>query len=109
MVKSSLFHLECLSKVKPFLSRLDLKLVIHTFITSLLDDYSSLLTGISRVPLLHLQLVLNAAVRFLTGTRKQEHINPLLASINCLPSYFKAFKFVFKSLNGLVSAYLTNP
>ncbi len=46
----------------------------------------------------------------LTGTRKHEHITPILFSLKCLPVRFrieyKLLVFVFKSLNGLAPTYL---
>ncbi len=57
-----------------------------------------------------LQAVQNAAARLLTGTRKHEHITPILFSLKWLPVRFrieyKLLVFVFKSLNGLAPTYL---
>ena len=57
-----------------------------------------------------LQLVQNAAARLLTGTKKRDHITPVLASLHWLPVNFridfKVLLFVFKSLNGLAPDYL---
>ena len=48
---------------------------------------------------------------FLTGTRKREHITPILVSLHWLPVHFRVhFKillFVFKSLNGLAPPCLS--
>ena len=56
-------------------------------------------------------MVQNAAARFLTGVRKHEHITPILLSLNWLPVRYrvdmKIMLFVFKSLNGLAPAYLS--
>ena len=50
-------------------------------------------------------MVQNAAAHPLTGTRKYEHISPILASLHWLPFqfriYFKIILYAFKSLNGL--------
>ncbi len=57
-------------------------------------------------------MVQNAAARLLTGTRKREHITPILASLHWLPVRFRIdFKIlilVFKSLNGLAPTYLSD-
>ena len=54
----------------------------------------------------------NVAARLLTGTKKREHITPVLASLHWLPvKYridFKILLFVFKALNGLALAYISN-
>uniref|UniRef100_A0A669CTZ7 Reverse transcriptase domain-containing protein n=1 Tax=Oreochromis niloticus TaxID=8128 RepID=A0A669CTZ7_ORENI len=112
VVKSSFYHLRRLSKVKPFLSRRDLETVIHAFITSRLDHCNSLLIGVGLGTLTRLQLVQNAAARFLSGKRKFEHITPVLASLHWLPIefriHFKVLLLVFKSLNGLAPAYMSD-
>ena len=108
MVKASFFHLRLLAKVKPYLrpwlDQLNLEKVIHAFITSRLDYCNSLYVGIDQAELNRLQLVQNAAAHFLTGTKKREHITPVLSSLHWLPVRyrvdFKIILFVFKSLNG---------
>lgn len=52
---------------------------------SLLDYCNSLYLGISGSSLAHLQLVQNTAARLLTGSRKFDHITPILSSIHWLP------------------------
>ncbi len=51
------------------------------------------------------------AAHLLTGTRKHEHITPILASLHWLPIHFRVhFKiilFAFKSLNSLAPPYLS--
>ncbi|XP_067221749.1 guanine nucleotide-binding protein G(o) subunit alpha-like [Chanodichthys erythropterus] len=55
---------------------------------------------------------MNSAARLLTGTKKREHITPILASLHWLPVRFRiGFKillFVFKALNGLAPQYITD-
>ena len=111
MVKSSFFQLRIISKVKPFLPQKQLEMVIHAFITSRLDYCNSLLIGIDQASLKRLQLVQIAAARLLTGTKKRDHITPVLSSLHWLPvKYridFKVLLFVFKSLHGLSPSYLS--
>ncbi len=58
-----------------------------------------------------LQLFSNAAARLLTGTRKYEHISPVLIALRWLPIKlrveFKILNLFFKSLNSLAPGYLT--
>ncbi len=100
-----------MAKVKPFLPRKEFESVIHAFISSRLDYCNTLYVGLDQSSLQRLQLVQNAAARLLTGTKKYEHITPVLASLHWLPVRFKIeFKillFVFKILNGLVPDYLS--
>ena len=58
-----------------------------------------------------LQLVQNSAARLLTGTKKRDHITPVLISLHWLPVRFrvdfKILMFVFKSLHGNAPIYLS--
>ena len=111
VVKSSFFHLKLLSRVKHFLSPIELEKVIHAFVLSRLDYCNSLYIELPQFSITRLQMVQNAAARFLTGTRKYEHITPILMSLNWLPVHYrvhmKILMFVFKSLNGLAPSYLS--
>uniref|UniRef100_A0A3P9BFF7 Reverse transcriptase domain-containing protein n=1 Tax=Maylandia zebra TaxID=106582 RepID=A0A3P9BFF7_9CICH len=111
VVKSSFYHLRRLARLKSFLSRQHLETVIHAFISSRLDYCNSLYVGVSQSLLSRLQLVQNAAARLLTGTRKREHITPVLASLHWLPVSFrvnfKILMFVFKCLHSLAPPYLS--
>ncbi len=96
---------------KPCLPRKEFESVIHVFITSRLDYCNSLYVGLDQSSLQCLQLVQNAAARLLTGTKKYEHITPVLASLHWLPVRFriefKILLIVFKILHGLAPAYLS--
>ena len=111
VVKSSFFQLRQLAKIKQILSRQLFENVIHAFISTRLDYCNALYVGVGASSIARLQIVQNAAARLLTGTRKYEHITPILASLHWLPIHFRVhFKiilFVFKSLNGLAPPYLT--
>lgn len=111
VVKISFFQLRLLSKVKPFLTRHDLEKALHAFISSRLDYCNALYIGLSQTSLSHLQLVQNAAARFLTSTSRRAHITPVLATLHWLPVRFridfKILLFVFKALNGLAPEYLS--
>lgn len=112
VVKNSFYQLRIISNLKSFLSHSDLEKVIHAFITSRLDYCNSLYLGLPLSSLTRLQLVQNAAARLLTGTRKREHITPVLASLHWLPIHFriqfKVLLIVFKALKGLAPAYITD-
>ena len=97
--------------MKPHLSFHNLEKVIHTFITSWLDYCNSLYLGLPKSLLSRLQLVKNSAARLLTGSRKRDHITPILASLHWLPIlhriHFKTLLMVLKALNGLAPPYIT--
>ncbi len=111
VVRSCFFHLRCLAKVKTLLSIQTFEKVIHAFVTSRLDYCNSLYYGINQSSMERLQLVQNAAARLLTGTRKFQHITPILTTLQCLPVKlrveYKILTLVFKALNNLAPIYLT--
>ena len=59
-----------------------------------------------------LQMVQNYAARLLTFHRKRDHITPILQDLHWLPVAsrfdFKVLLFMYKSLNSLAPAYLTD-
>ena len=71
------------------LSRSDLEILMHAFISSRLDHCNILYTGLTQSNIHKLQMVQNAAARMLTGTKKREHITPVLAQLHWLPVKFK--------------------
>ena len=111
VVKSSFFQLRQLAKIKPILQKRHFETVIHAFVTTRLDYCNALYAGVSGSSIARLQLVQNAAARLLTGTRKYEHISPVLASLHWLPVdfrvHFKILLFAFKALHGLAPSYLS--
>ena len=72
-------------------------------------DYKFTSLGASR-GINKLQLVQNSAARLLTGTRKHEHISPILRSLPWLPIPeridFKLLLLTFKSLNDVAPPYM---
>ena len=111
VVKGSFFHLRLVAKLKPYLPHKDLETVIHAFITSRLDYCNALYVGLGQRQMRRLQLVQNSAARLLTGTKKRDHITPVLVSLHWLPVRFridfKILMFVFKALHGKAPNYLS--
>lgn len=111
VVRSCFFQLRRLSKLKPILTKRDLHTVIHAFVISRLDYANSLFYGSTTAATARLQLVQNAAARLLTGTRRREHVTPVLARLHWLPVRFrirfKILLFVFKSLYLYAPPYLS--
>jgi len=85
---------------------------VQDFISCRLDYCNSLLYGIADSQLRRLQSVQNADTRLITGTRRTEHITPVLQSLHWLPVrqriLFKVAVLVHKCLNGRVQAYLAD-
>ena len=63
------------------------KSMVNAFVSNRLDYCNSLLYGITDTQLQRLQSVQNAAARLVTGTRRSEHITPVLRSLHWLPAY----------------------
>ena len=68
--KNCFYHLRNISKLKSILSRADLEMVLHAFISSRLDFSNSLFTCFNNCSLKRLQIVQNAAARLLTGAHR---------------------------------------
>ena len=68
-----------------FLNNKSTEILVHAFITSRLDNGNALLLhGISEYLLAKLKRVQNVAAQFITRTKKQEHITPVLVSLHWL-------------------------
>ncbi len=99
-----------MAKVKHFLASKDLEIVIHALVSSRLDYCNYLYIGLPQSTLSRLQMVQNAAARFLTGTKKRDHITPVLASLHWLPIKlrvdFKVLLFAYKALHNSAPDYV---
>jgi len=88
------------------------KTVVHAFVSSRLDYCNSLLSGVTDSLVQRLQAVQNAAARLVTGTRRCEHITPVLRQLHWLPVRqrieFKMAVLVYKALNDLSPQYLAD-
>ena len=78
------------------------KTLLQAFITCRLDYCNSLLFGVSNYLIRKVQSVQNAAARLITGTRRCEHIIPVLHKLHWLPDRqrvkFKLAYLVHQSL-----------
>ena len=74
---SAFFWLHNIKRISKFLSRDSLVVVIHAFIGSRLDYWYNLLYDFPNTELAKLQIIQNAAARFVTTTRKYDHITPI--------------------------------
>jgi len=79
---------------------------------SRLDYCNSLLYGVSNSLPAKLQTVQNAAARVITGSRKFDHITPVLRDLHWLSARqritFKLAMMVYKCLHGLAPSYLAD-
>uniref|UniRef100_A0A8C6TLJ0 Reverse transcriptase domain-containing protein n=1 Tax=Neogobius melanostomus TaxID=47308 RepID=A0A8C6TLJ0_9GOBI len=112
LAKNCFFHLRNFAKLRPILSKSDLELVIHAFISSRLDYCNSLFTCFNKSALNRLQMVQNAAARLLTGSSRRSHITPILSSLHWLPIKFrielKILVLTFRALHGQAPKYVSD-
>lgn len=108
--RSSYYHLRNIGYLKRYLDQESLECVVHAFITSKLDYCNALYTGLPSSQISRLQSIQNAAARILTGSRKYDHITPVLRSLHWLPVQqrikFKSLVIVYKTVNGMSPGYL---
>ena len=78
---AAFFWLHNIKQISTFLPRDKLEIVLHAFVTSRIDYCNGLLYGSPDCEITKLQRVQNAAARFLTSSRKFDHITPSLKNI----------------------------
>jgi hypothetical protein len=110
--RSGFFQLRQLRAVRSSLTPDCAKMLVHAFVSSRLDYCNGLLFGVSNNQLKRLQSVQNAAARLISGTRKFDHISPVLRDLHWLPVSkritFKLAMLVHKCLNGKAPSYLAD-
>ena len=100
--RGAYFHLRNIARIKNCLDNIALKDIIRSLITTKLDYSNSLLYGLPQYIINKLQHVQNSAAHLITGTRKRDHIMPVLKSLHWLPIYqrtkFKILLLVHKAI-----------
>jgi len=85
------------------------KTAVQAFISSRLDYCNSLLYNISDILLRRLQAIQNVAARLVTGTRRCDHITPILQRLLVQQRVeFKLAVLVYKALNDMAPPYLSD-
>jgi len=114
LCRSGFYHLR---QVRPLLRSLthEAARTLQAFISSRLDYCNSLLYGLPQSLIGKVQSAdsaQNAAARLLTGTRRGDHISPVLRQLHWLPVQtrvdFKLACFVYSSLSGQAPPYLAD-
>jgi len=112
LCQSCLYQLRQLRMIRSSLTLEAAKTLVRAFISSRLYYCNSLLYGVSDNLLAKLQTVQNAAARVITGTRKFDHITPVLRDLHWLPVRqrisFKLARMVYTCLHGLAPSYLAD-
>jgi len=112
VVKASNFHIKALRHVRPLLNKSIANTVACSIVTTRLDYCNSLLYGTSKANLEKLQRIQNTLARVVAGTRKREHITPVLKDLHWLPVEqqinYKVAVITHKLLQEKQPAYLAN-
>ena len=112
LCRAGYYQLRQLRPVARALPEAAAKTLVQAFISCRLDYCNALLYGITDNLFRRLQSIQNAAARLLTGTRRRDHISPVLSRLHWLPVkqrvVFKLATIVFKSLRGETPAYLAD-
>ena len=96
------YHLHNLRRIKKYLSRDSLIILVHAFITSRLDYCNGLLFGLPKAQIAKLQRVQNAAARHITPALYELHWLPVSLRID-----YKILLLTFKCIYGLAPTYLS--
>ena len=108
--QNAYFQLHNIASIRGVLTKSTAECLIHAFITSRLDFCNSLLVGLPQTILQRLQAIQNAAARLLTGSKKYDHITPILQDLHWLPVSaridYKIILMTYKALQGLAPSYI---
>ena len=83
--RSDYYQLRQLRQAARSLSEDAIKRLVQAFVSCLLDYCNSLFFGISEGLMNRLQSVQNTAAHLVTGTRRSDHISPVLSQLHWLP------------------------
>jgi len=108
--RSCFYQMRQLRSIRRSLTADSMHALVQAFVHCRLDYCNSLLTGTADAYLKRLQSVQNAAARLVSGTRRHDHITPVLESLHWLPVrkrvMFKTAVLVWKCLHGVAPSYL---
>ena len=112
MCRPSFWLLKNTWRIRTYLDKSSLEILIHAFVTNKLDYCNSLLTGLHKYLIKRLQSSQNAAARVVSGSKKHDHITPILRGLHWLPVEkritYKILLLTFKCLNNLATSYLSD-
>ena len=105
-------HIRGIATIKKCLSTIAFKTIIHALVMSRLDYGNAMLYGLPETQLRKLQMIQNSAARLITGTRRQDHVTPILFSLHWLPfrqrMELKLLLLVFHAVHHLCPVYLSS-
>ena len=101
-----------IGKFRKYFDQASTKKLVHSFVTSRLDSFKSLLFALPSKELVRLQRVQNSAAWLVTYVRGRVHMQPILRQRHWLPVrkriVFKIILLTFKIIHGLAPQYLSD-
>ena len=85
VVKASNFHIRALRHIRPMLDRKVANTIACSIVSTRLDYCNSLLYGTTASNIAKLQRVQNSLARVVAGTKRRDHIKPVLKDLHWLP------------------------
>ena len=96
--------------IRKYLDQSSTERLIHAFVSSHLDCNNSLLYNLPNTVLSPLQRIQNSAARLITGTKRHQHITPVLRDLHWLPVkdriIFKLLLLTYKAIHGIAPTYI---
>ncbi len=110
LCKRAYHELHNINCIRSSLNKEAAAMVIHSFVTSRIDNCNALLYGLPNSTIYKVQGVQNSAARTLTGAKRRDHITPVLKSLHWLKVKprieYKLLIIVYKCLYGNGPQYL---
>ena len=110
--RKALFALRSIGGIRKYLSEEDLKRLVCSLLLSRLDYCNSLYYNLPNNEINKLQRVQNTAARLITGSKRIDHITPVLKHLHWLPILsrirYKILLLVYKSLKGSSPEYIAS-
>lgn len=111
-VASCMSRLGQINRVKHCFDNRTLIIIINALVFSKLFYCSSVWSSTSQSNIAKLQAVQNFACRIVSGSKKYDHVTPILRQLNWLPvkqhMYYRDSIMAFKCMNGLAPGYLSD-
>ena len=109
LCKSCGHQIHMIGKIVKFLTTCATEQLVHSFVTSRVNNCNLLFFGLPDKLIHRLQLLQHRA-RLITHTKKHDHITLVMRSLHWLPVrsriIFKILLLVYKFIHGLAPAYL---
>ena len=104
--------IQFIGRLSKYLSKDHLKMMVNAFVALCLDYCNNLYCGLPKREIDKLQCVQNCAACLVLGTRRSDHITPVMKDLHWLPigacSDFKILLLRFKILKDLAPFYLSS-